>query len=162
MTVDSNGLTKAVVVVKTNKGTIKFKLYANDAPVSAKRFVELAQSKFYDGLSFHRVVPGFVVQAGDPKSRNKSDPAVGTGGSGLRLKAEFNSRKHVRGTVALARSQDRDSADSQFYFSMGSFPHLDNAYTVIGQVVDYGEKVGGKDVLDRIRQWDDIVEMHVE
>lgn len=141
---------------------MKFKLYTNDAPTSARRFTELVQSKFYDGLSFHRVVPGFVVQVGDPRSRSKNDPAIGTGGSGIKLKAEFNSRRHIRGTVAMARAADPDSADSQFYFSLGTFPHLDNKYTVIGQVIDFGEKVGDKDVLDRLRQWDEITDAHIE
>lgn len=162
LTPDANGLSKSTVVMKTSKGVLKFKLYSKDAPNTVKRFAELIQSKFYNGLSFHRVVPGFVVQTGDPKSKNKNDPTVGTGGSGEKLKAEINGRKHVRGTVAMARAQDLDSADSQFYISLGTWPHLDNAYTVIGQVVDYGEKVNGKDVLDRIVQWDDVVEMHFE
>lgn len=162
LSADPSGLSKATLVMKTSKGSIRFKLYPNDAPSTVKRFVELTQSKFYDGLAFHRVVPGFVVQTGDPKSRDRNDLAVGTGGSGRKLKAEFNSRKHVRGTVAMARASDPDSADSQFYFCLGAFPHLDGNYTVIGQVVDFGEKVNDKDVLDRIVQWDGIVEMRVE
>lgn len=162
LSIDASGLSKAVVVMKTSKGTIKFKLYPKDAPMTARRFVELVKSKFFNGLAFHRVVPSFVIQTGDPKSKNKSDPLVGTGGSGQKLKAEFNSRKHVRGAVAMARSADPDSADSQFYICLGSFPHLDNQYTVIGQVIDYGEKVGGKDVLDRTAPWDEVVEMSVE
>jgi cyclophilin family peptidyl-prolyl cis-trans isomerase len=162
LTPDASGLSKSTVVMKTSKGTIKFKLYSKDAPNTVKRVAELIQSKFYNGLAFHRVVPGFVVQSGDPKSRNKNDTNVGSGGSGQRLKAEFNGRKHVRGTVAMARAADPDSADSQFYIAMGSFPHLDNNYTVFGQVVDFGEKVADKDVLDRIRQWDEIVDMHIE
>ena len=162
LTADSSGLSKATVVMKTAKGTMKFKFYTKEAPNTVKRFVELAQQKFFDGQSFHRVVPGFVVQKGDPKSRNKSDPTVGTGGSGQRLKAEFNSRKHVRGTVAMARAADVDSADSQFYVTLSAFPHLDEKYTVFGQVVDFGEKVGDKDVLDRIAQGDDLISVHVE
>ncbi|MEW6058330.1 MAG: peptidylprolyl isomerase [Bdellovibrionota bacterium] len=162
LTPEASGLSKATVVMKTSKGVIKFKFYTKDAPTTVNRFAELAHSKFYNGLAFHRVVPGFVVQAGDPKSRNKNDPTVGTGGSGQKLKAEFNGRKHERGTVAMARAADPDSADSQFYVTLGKFPHLDNQYTVIGQVVDFGEKQGDKDVLDRIRQWDEITEMHIE
>lgn len=162
LTPDAQGLSKAVVVMKTTKGTIKFKLYSKDAPNTVKRFAELTHSKFYNGLTFHRVVPGFVVQTGDPKSRNKNDTTVGTGGSGQKLKAEFNGRRHARGTVAMARAADPDSADSQFYVSLGTYPHLDNNYTVFGMVSDFGEKVGDKDVLDRIRQGDEIVEMHVE
>ena len=162
LAVDSSSLTKIMVVMKTSKGTIKFKLYAKDAPSTVKRFAELVQQKFYNGLMFHRVVPGFVVQTGDPKSRNKSDPSIGTGGSGQHLKAEFNSHKHGRGTVAMARAADIDSADSQFYITMGPFPHLDEKFTVIGEVVDFGEKVGDKDVLERIAQSDDLIEVHLE
>ncbi len=162
LTVDSNGLSKATVAIKVNKGTMKFKFYSKDAPQTIKRFIELIQSNFYNSLSFHRVVPGFVVQTGDPKSKNKNDPTVGTGGSGLKLKAEFNSRKHIRGAVAMARAVDPDSADSQFYICLGTFPHLDNNYTIIGQVIDYGEKVGDKDVLDRITLWDELMEIRVE
>lgn len=162
LTPDAQGLSKAIVVMKTSKGTIKFKLYPKDAPNTVKRFAELAHTKFYNGLTFHRVVPGFVVQTGDPKSKNKNDQTVGTGGSGQKLKAEFNGRHHVRGTVAMARAADPDSADSQFYISLGTFPHLDNNYTVFGIVTDFGEKVGDKDVLDRIRQGDEIVDMHLE
>lgn len=161
-TTDASGLSKSTLVMKTSKGVIKFKLYSNDAPNSSKRFVELVQQNFYNGLFFHRVVPGFVIQTGDPKSVNKDDPAVGTGGSGQKQKAEFNSRKHVRGTVAMARSPDPDSADSQFYITMSPFPHLDRQYTVIGQVVDYGQKEGGKDTLDRIALWDNLQEITIE
>ncbi len=162
LTTDSSGLSKAVVVMKTSKGTVKFKFYSKDAPKTVSRFVELVQSKFYDGLSFHRVVPGFVVQTGDPKSKNKSDPTLGTGGSGVKQKAEFNSRKHVRGTIAMARAADPDSADSQFYIAMGTYPHLDEKYTVFGQVVDFGEKVGDKDVVDRVTVGDDLLSIHIE
>lgn len=162
LSIDSSGLSKTVVVVKTSKGTFKFKFYPKEAPNTVKRFIELTQQKFYNGLSFHRVVPGFVVQTGDPKSKNKSDPSVGTGGSGVKQKAEFNARKHVRGTVAMARSADVDSADSQFYVALGTFPHLDEKYTVFGQVVDFGEKVDGKDVVERISQGDDMVDVHLE
>lgn len=162
LNVDSEGLSKAVVTLKTSKGTVKFKFFTNDAPNTTKRMVELIQSKFYDGLAFHRVEPGFVVQGGDPKSRNKNDPAVGTGGSGIKLKAEFNKRRHQRGIVAMARSRDPDSADSQFYICLGAFPHLDGQYTIIGKVVDYGEKIDGKDVLDRIVPWDTIDAMTIE
>lgn len=162
LTPDASGLSKAVVVMKTSRGTIKFKFYSKDAPNTVKRFAELVQSKFYNGLAFHRVVPGFVVQAGDPKSKNKNDPSVGTGGTGQKLKAEFNGRRHERGAVAMARAADPDSADSQFYIAMGTFPHLDNNYTVFGKVIDFGEKQSDKDVLDRIRQWDEIIDMHIE
>lgn len=165
LTPDAQGLSKATAVLKTNKGTLKFKFYTNDAPNTVRRIVQLIQEKFYNGLAFHRVVrepEPFVVQGGDPKSKNKNDPMVGSGGSGQKLKAEFNGRKHVRGVVSMARASDPNSADSQFYIMLGTHSHLDGQYTVFGQVVDYGEVVDGKDVLDRIRQWDDIVEMKIE
>jgi peptidylprolyl isomerase/peptidyl-prolyl cis-trans isomerase B (cyclophilin B) len=103
--------------------------------------VGLARKGFYNGLVFHRVVPGFVVQGGDPKGN-------GTGGPGYQIKAEFNDRRHVRGTLAMARSQDPDSAGSQFYITYGPQPHLDRNYTVFGQVVS------GMEHVDRIKQGD--------
>ncbi len=162
LSVDTAGLSKAVAVIKTSKGVIKFKFYSKDAPNTVKRLVELIQSKYYNGLRFHRVVPGFVAQTGDPKSKNKDDQSVGTGGSGTKLKAEFNGRKHVRGTLAMARTKDPNSADSQFYITMGVFPHLDNTYTVFGMVSDFGERVQGQDVLDRLTIGDEILDLHIE
>lgn len=159
---DANGMSKLVVDLKTNRGTVKIRLFPKEAPKTVKRFLELVDQKFYDGLAFHRVVPGFVVQTGDPKSRNKNDPSVGTGGSGKKLDAEFNTHRHVKGSVAMARAQDPNSADSQFYITLNAFPHLDNNYTVFGQVVDFGDKVGGEDVIERIKPNDDLVEIKVE
>jgi cyclophilin family peptidyl-prolyl cis-trans isomerase len=144
LSVDTNGLSKATVVLATSQGTVKFKFYTNDAPKTTSRIVELITSGFYNGLSFHRVVPGFVVQGGDPLGN-------GTGGSGKKIDAEFNDRRHIMGTVAMARAADPNSADSQFYFSLGSFPHLDKSYTVFGQVTD------GLDVIKKIRVGDKIV-----
>mgnify|MGYP000063505003 CR=1 FL=1 len=120
------GLAKGMVI-ETDKGKIEIEFYPSDAPQTVARIQELVKSGFYNGLTFHRVVPGFVVQGGDPKGD-------GTGGSGQKLKAEFNGKKHVEGTVAMARAQDKDSADSQFYISLGTHPHLDGSYTVFGQV----------------------------
>jgi len=105
---DDQGLSHAVAVIQTTRGRIKFKFYTKDAPNTVHREAELIQSGFYNGLIFHRVVPGFVVQGGDPTG-------TGMGGSGLKQKAEFNTRKHVPGAVAMARSSDPNSADSQFY-----------------------------------------------
>jgi peptidyl-prolyl cis-trans isomerase B (cyclophilin B) len=110
-------------------------------PKTVENFVTLAKKGFYDGLVFHRVVPGFVVQGGDPKGN-------GTGGPGYTIKAEFNARKHVRGSLAMARSQHPDSAGSQFYITYGAQPHLDGSYTVFGQVVS------GMEHVDRIKQGD--------
>ena len=104
-------------------------------------FIDLARKGFYNGLTFHRVVPGFVVQGGDPKGN-------GTGGPGYTIPAEFNPQKHVRGSLAMARSQDPDSAGCQFYITYGAQPHLDGSYTVFGRVV------AGMEHVDGIRQGD--------
>jgi cyclophilin family peptidyl-prolyl cis-trans isomerase len=138
LSVDANGLSKSTVVLNTTEGVIKFKFYSQDAPNTVKRIAELIQKGFYNGLTFHRVVPNFVIQGGDPTG-------TGAGGSGQKLKAEFNSRHHVEGTVAMARANDPDSADSQFYISLGTLPHLDNKYTVFGQVIE------GMDVARKIK-----------
>ena len=139
---DAAGLSKATVTMNTTAGIIKFKFYSKDAPKTTHRIAELIQSGFYNGLAFHRVVPGFVVQGGDPVGN-------GTGGSGQKIDAEFNSRRHIEGAVAMARAGDPNSADSQFYISLGTLPHLDHNYTVFGQVTEGMEvakklKVGDK------------------
>jgi cyclophilin family peptidyl-prolyl cis-trans isomerase len=142
LTVDANGLSKTTVVMITSAGTIKFKFYSNDARQTVNRVIELIRKGFYNGLTFHRVVPGFVIQGGDPVGN-------GTGGSGQKLKAEFSDRKHLEGTLAMARAADPNSADSQFYICLGSLPHLDHNFTVFGQVVEGMEivrkiKIGDK------------------
>ncbi|MGE0615671.1 MAG: peptidylprolyl isomerase [Bacteriovoracia bacterium] len=128
MNVGEDGLSKATAVITTTKGQVTFKFYTKDAPNTVARIVELINQGFYNGLKFHRVVPGFVIQGGDPDGN-------GTGGSGKKLKAEFNQRKHREGTVAMARAADPDSADSQFYIALDRQPHLDGQYTVFGQVI---------------------------
>lgn len=147
--VDTNGLSVAVATLQTNQGTIKFRFYPLDAPQTVKRMAQLIQGGFYNQLLFHRVIPGFVAQTGDPNGN-------GTGGSGQKLPAEFNSRKHVEGTVAMARGADRDSADSQFYISLGTHPHLDQSYTVFGQVME------GMDVAKRLHPGDKIVSLTIQ
>jgi peptidyl-prolyl cis-trans isomerase B (cyclophilin B) len=122
-------------------GEIRMAFFPADAPKTVENFVTLAKKGFYNGLTFHRVVPDFVVQGGDPKGN-------GTGGPGYTIKAEFNKQKHVRGSVAMARSQDPDSAGSQFYICYGPTPHLDGQYTVFGKVT------GGMEHVDRIKQGD--------
>ena len=124
-----------------NGNQIDIAFYPDDAPKTVENFVTLAKKGFYNGLSFHRVVPDFVVQGGCPKGD-------GTGGPGYNIKAEFNARKHLRGTVAMARSQQPDSAGSQFYICYGPTPHLDRNYTVFGQVTS------GMEHVDRIKQGD--------
>jgi cyclophilin family peptidyl-prolyl cis-trans isomerase len=147
--VDANGLSKASAVIQTTRGKIVFKFYTKDAPKTVHRIVELIQKGFYNGLTFHRVVPGFVVQGGDPTGS-------GMGGSGVKLGAEFNQRLHVPGAVAMARSQDPDSADSQFYISLGTHPHLDHQYTVFGQVIE------GQEVANQIQIGDRMTSFTIE
>lgn len=130
-----------MLVIETDHGTIECELYPEDAPKTVARIKELAAKGFYNGLTFHRVVPGFVVQGGDPNG-------TGMGGSGQNLPAEFNKRQHVEGTLAMARSQDVNSADSQFYISLGRHPHLDNNYTVFGGVTK------GIEAVKKIKQGD--------
>ena len=122
-------------------GEIRLEFYPEDAPKTVENFVTLAKKGFYNGLNFHRVVPDFVVQGGCPQG-------TGTGGPGYQIKAEFNKQKHVRGTLAMARSQDPNSAGSQFYICYGPTPHLDGQYTVFGHVVS------GMEHVDRIKQGD--------
>jgi peptidyl-prolyl cis-trans isomerase B (cyclophilin B) len=124
-----------------NGNTIDIAFYPEDAPKTVENFVTLAKKGFYNGLKFHRVVPDFVVQGGCPKGD-------GTGGPGYTVPAEFNSKKHVRGTLAMARSQHPDSAGSQFYICYGATPHLDGSYTVFGKVTS------GMEHVDRIKQGD--------
>ena len=123
---DSNGLSEMEATLKTVHGDIVFKFYPQKAPNTVARIIELIQQDFYNGIIFHRVVPNFVVQAGDPDG-------TGMGGSGKKLKAEFNDLQHIKGTVAMARAQDPDSADSQFYIALATLPHLDKNYTFLAR-----------------------------
>ena len=148
LTTDADGFSKATVVLETTKGKIEYKFYPKDAPKTVKRMAELIQSGFYNGLTFHRVVPDFVVQGGDPDG-------TGMGGSGQKLAAEFNARKHVLGAVAMARSQDPNSADSQFYITLGAIPHLDNQYTVFGMVTS------GMDVVKKLAVGDKMTKVSI-
>lgn len=144
-----------VAVIETDKGTIKFTFYPQDAPNHVGAFVELAQKGFYDGTKFHRVEPNFVIQGGDPLSKT-DDPMVGTGGPGYMLAQEFNSRQHLDGSVAMARSQDPNSAGSQFYICLGPQPFLDGQYTVFGQVTE------GMDVVKQITVGDVMKSVTIE
>jgi len=130
---------KAVIEMDAGKVVIEF--YDKDAPSTVANFVKLAKQGYYDGLTFHRVVPGFVVQGGDPKGN-------GSGGPGYTIKDEFNSRKHLTGTVAMARTPAPNSAGSQFYITLAPQPGLDGKYTVFGQVVE------GMDLVMKIKVGD--------
>ena len=137
------------VVIETNKGTIKFALYEKDAPITTKNFVSLVERKFYDGLKFHRVVPGFVIQGGDPNGD-------GNGGSDKTIKLEVSPKlKHdAAGVVAMARRPEPDSASCQFYITLGPTPNLDMGYAVFGRVtkgLDVVQKIKVGDVMKTVR-----------
>ena len=134
-------MTQTARITLDSGNAIDITFYPQDAPKTVENFVTLAKKGYYNGLTFHRVVPDFVVQGGCPKGD-------GTGGPGYTIPAEFNSKKHLRGTVAMARSQHPDSAGSQFYICYGATPHLDRNYTVFGQVTS------GMEHVDRIKQGD--------
>ena len=159
-----------IAVINTSKGTIRVQLAGNDAPIHVGNFVELAQKGFYDGLKFHRYVPGFVIQGGCPNTRDLSPEDVaksagnpyaglGTGGPGYSIKEEFSTNpnnKHLDGSLAMARSQDPNSAGSQFYLCLGPQHNLDSGYTVFGQTIE------GKDVIGQLRAGDVIESVVIE
>lgn len=137
---------KPVVTIEMDKGNIVFEMYPDAAPKTVERISYLIESGFYNGLKFHRVVPGFVIQGGDPLGN-------GTGGSGVKIPAEFNNKPHLTGTVAMARAADPNSADSQFYICLAPQPSLDGKYTVFGQVtegMDIVQKVKVGDVMKKV------------
>lgn len=140
-----------VVTIETDKGNIIFEMYTDVAPKTVARITELIKQGFYNGLTFHRVEPNFVIQGGDPNGN-------GTGGSGVKLKAEFNKKPHLLGTVAMARAGDPDSADSQFYICLAPQPSLDGKYTVFGQVTDKDSL----DVIQKIRRGDAMKQVTVK
>ncbi len=125
-------------------GAIELVFFPDVAPHHVANFTTLAKDKFYDGTTFHRVIPGFMIQGGDPNSKSPDRATHGLGGPGHRIKAEFNSRPHKRGTLSMARANDPDSAGSQFFICVGDANFLDWNYTVFGEVVS------GMEVADRI------------
>jgi cyclophilin family peptidyl-prolyl cis-trans isomerase len=132
-------------IISSNLGDIKLEFYPEHAPKTVENFRELANRGFYDGLIFHRIVPNFVIQGGDPNTRDLSNRTRwGTGGPGWNIKAEFNKKKHSRGTLSMARSQDPDSAGSQFFIVLKDSNFLDGQYTVFGRVIS------GMDIVDKI------------
>lgn len=131
-----------VAVIKTNHGEMVVAFWPEVAPKTVENFKKLARDGFYDGTAFHRIVKGFMIQGGDPLSK-KDDPMVGTGGPGYQIKAEFNAKSHVRGVLSMARSQNPDSAGSQFFVCLGDAKFLDRQYTAFGQLIK-GDEVLGK------------------
>ncbi|MBU3966377.1 MAG: peptidylprolyl isomerase [Euryarchaeota archaeon] len=138
-----------VATIVTEKGTIKFELYEKDAPITTKNFIELAQKGFYDGLTFHRVEPGFVIQGGDPKGD-------GTGGSEKTIPFEIApTLTHKKGAVAMARSNDPNSASSQFYICLEDAKFLDKSYAIFGQVIE------GQDIVEKIAKSDKMLKVTI-
>jgi peptidyl-prolyl cis-trans isomerase B (cyclophilin B) len=134
--------TKAVL--ETGFGTITLKFFPDVAPGHVKNFVDLATKGFYDNTTFHRVIPGFMIQGGDPNSKDANKSRHGTGGPGYTIKAEFNARPHKRGTLSMARAASPDSAGSQFFICVKDSAFLDRQYTVFGEVES------GIEVVDKI------------
>ncbi len=157
-----------IAVIDTSKGTIRVQLHGQDAPIHVGNFVELAEKGFYDGLKFHRYVPGFVIQGGCPNTRGytceevaKGVPGAGfgTGNPGYSIKEEFTTNphnEHKDASLAMARSQNPNSAGSQFYFCLGAQPMLDDGYTVFGDTIE------GKDVIGQLRAGDEIKSVTIE
>ncbi|HOY57261.1 MAG TPA: peptidylprolyl isomerase [Verrucomicrobiota bacterium] len=134
-----------VAVIKTTKGDMVVEFWPDVAPKTVENFKKLARDKFYDGTCFHRIVKGFMIQGGDPLTKDPEAQArYGTGDPGYKIKAEFNNRKHVRGVLSMARSANPDSAGSQFFVCLDAASHLDNKYTCFGRVIR------GEDVLLKI------------
>lgn len=134
----------ARAVLHTRFGEITLRFFPERAPNHVHNFLELARKDFYNGTTFHRVIPGFMIQGGDPLTQSADRSVHGTGGPGYRLKAEFSDAPHRRGTLSMARSAHPDSAGSQFFICVADAPHLDGQYTVFGEVTD------GMDVVDEI------------
>jgi peptidyl-prolyl cis-trans isomerase B (cyclophilin B) len=130
--------------IETNFGKISFKLIPELAPETVRNFEKLAKDRFYDGTLFHRVIPGFMIQGGDPNTKTDNKSSWGTGGPGYNINAEFSSRSHLRGIVSMARSQDPNSAGSQFFIVTSDSTFLDRQYTVFGEVTE------GMDIADKI------------
>jgi cyclophilin family peptidyl-prolyl cis-trans isomerase len=147
--VDESGLSRATVTLQTTRGRIRFRFYTEDAPKTVHRIAQLIRSGFYNGLTFHRVEPGFVIQGGDPTG-------TGEGGSGVTIPAEFNRRPHVPGAVAMARRAQIDSADSQFYITLGNHPRLNGIYTVFAQVTE------GLEVANQIQPGDRMTAVSID
>ena len=134
-----------VAIIKTSEGDMVVQFWNDAAPNTIENFKKLARSGFYDGTIFHRIVKGFMIQGGDPNSKDPAkESSYGEGGPGYKIKAEFNDRSHERGVISMARSSDPDSAGSQFFICLASVPRLDHQYTTFGRLIK------GDDVLGRI------------
>lgn len=134
--------TKAVI--ETKFGNMEIRFFPEVAPNHVNNFIELAKKGFFDDTIFHRVIPGFMIQGGDPNSKSPDKSRHGMGGPGYTVKAEFNDKPHKRGTLSMARSAHPDSAGSQFFICVADSPFLDKQYTVFGEVVS------GMEIVDKI------------
>ncbi|HEX8297395.1 MAG TPA: peptidylprolyl isomerase [Chthoniobacteraceae bacterium] len=142
---DEKSAAKEVAVFKTSAGEMVAEFWPEVAPKTVENFKKLANEKFYDGTAFHRIIKGFMIQGGDPKSKDASkENEWGTGSPGYKVKAEFNERKHELGVLSMARSVDPDSAGSQFFICLGPTPQLDGKYTTFGKLIK------GEDVLKKL------------
>ena len=130
--------------IETKFGNVEISFFPEIAPNHVSNFIELSKKGFYDGTTFHRVIPGFMIQGGDPNSKNPDRSSHGMGGPGYTIKAEFNNRPHKRGTLSMARSSNPDSAGSQFFICVADSSFLDKQYTVFGEVIS------GMEVVDKI------------
>ena len=139
-----------VLILETTRGPVTIAMRPDLAPRHVARIKELVRERFYDGIVFHRVIDGFMAQTGDPTG-------TGTGGSGKKLKAEFSREPHKRGTVSMARAQNPDSGDSQFFICFDDAPFLNGQYTVWGKVIDGMENVDGIKRGEPVRDPDKIV-----
>jgi len=136
--------TETKAVIETAYGEIEIKFFPETAPGHVKNFIDLAKEGFYDGTIFHRVIPGFMIQGGDPNTKGTNKASYGMGGPNHQVKAEFSGISHKRGILSMARSQDPDSAGSQFFIVVQDSPFLDRQYTVFGEVTS------GMDAADKI------------
>lgn len=137
-------MSSVTALIRTSLGEIRIKFFPDVAPNHVKNFIDLAKSGFYDRTVFHRVIPGFMIQGGDPNSKNPRRATHGVGGPPYVLKAEFNKKPHKRGTLSMARKQSPDSAGSQFFICVADALHLDGQYTVFGEIIS------GIEVVDKI------------
>ena len=142
--------------IKTKHGDIRLKLHDDKAPKTVANFEKLANEKFYDGTRFHRVIADFMIQGGDPLSKNPADPRVGTGGPGYKIKCEthLNTHRHIAGTLSMAHA-GKDTGGSQFFITHSPQPHLDRKHTVFGQVTR------GMEVVNAIQKDDEITSIRV-
>lgn len=137
-------MSETKAVIETKFGSITLKFFPDVAPNHVNNFIELAKKGFFDGTTFHRVIPGFMIQGGDPNSKDANKARHGTGGPGYTVNAEFSDKPHKRGTLSMARSADPNSAGSQFFICAADSAFLNKQYTVFGEVVS------GLDVVDKI------------